>query len=137
MPPPLPEAYLQWFELFEREEFFDAHEVLELLWQEGGRGHPNFGFFKGLIQVAGVFRHFQLQHAHPEHPVHGARLRPALRLLRSARENLEGYPSPHLGLDVEAARDFCRRYQGLLEEAPRENPWRPGQDPGFPRPAGG
>jgi predicted metal-dependent hydrolase len=80
--------YLGYFECFNQEQFFEAHEVLEELWLPLRRG-PEDRFYKGLIQFAGAFVHVQKR-----------RLRPAAALLRLARGNLEGYPTPYRRLDV-------------------------------------
>src|SRR5580765_7758352 len=75
--------YLGYFELFNRGQFYDAHDVLEDLWLPV-RQQPEGAFFKGLIQLAGAFVHLQKD-----------RLRPATALLKLARTNLERYPALH------------------------------------------
>ena len=80
--------YHGFFECFNRQLFYEAHEVLEELWL-AGRGGPDDGFYKGLIQLAGAFVHLQK-----------GRLGPAGALFKLARTNLVKYPSPHLSLDV-------------------------------------
>ena len=82
--------YLGYFECFNRQLFFEAHEVLEELWLKEPGG-PQDHFYKGLIQFAGAFVHLQK-----------ARLGPAAALLRLARQNLAPYPTPHERLDVSA-----------------------------------
>jgi len=82
--------YLGYFECFNRELFFEAHEVLEELWLPQ-RGGPRDRFYKGLIQLAGAFVHVQKQ-----------RSQPAAALLRLARNNLAQYPSPYEHLDISA-----------------------------------
>ena len=42
-----------YFECFNRQWFFEAHDVLEELWLAGGKSGPNYAFHKGLIQLAG------------------------------------------------------------------------------------
>jgi predicted metal-dependent hydrolase len=132
--PPYPPPYLAWFDLFEAEDYFEAHEVLEQLWRARGRSHPDHAFFKGLIQISGIFRHLQLHHQAPSHRIHGARLGPAMRLLDSAMENLAGYPKRHLGLDLPKVRSYCERYRQGLRANPAMNPWAPGKSPPFPHP---
>jgi len=80
--------YLAFFDCFNRQLFYEAHEVLEALWLGERRG-PNSDFYKGLIQLAGAFVHLQKN-----------RLRPAAALLKLARSNLEKYPTVHERLDV-------------------------------------
>jgi predicted metal-dependent hydrolase len=82
--------YLAFFGCFNRQLFFEAHEVLEILWL-GKRGHPDGRFYQGLIQLAGAFVHLQKQ-----------RLPPAAALFRLARQNLALYPSSYQGVDLAA-----------------------------------
>ncbi len=49
--------YLQYFELYRQEKFFEAHEVLEGLWRET-KGETR-DFYHGLIQLAAALVHFQ------------------------------------------------------------------------------
>ena len=46
--------YLGYFECFNRQLFYEAHDVLEDLWLPDRSG-PNGNFYKGLIQLAGAF----------------------------------------------------------------------------------
>jgi predicted metal-dependent hydrolase len=80
--------YLGYFECFNRQLFYEAHEVLEDLWLADRRG-PEGNFHKGLIQLAGAFVHLQKE-----------RLRPASALFKLAQANLGQYPSPHARLDL-------------------------------------
>ena len=80
--------YLAFFECFNRAWYFEAHEVLEALWLPQ-RGGPDDLFYKGLIQLAGAFVHFQKR-----------RLQPAAALLNLARRNLGRYPAVYASLDV-------------------------------------
>ena len=81
--------YLGYFECFNRQLFYEAHDVLEELWLAEGKTGANYGFYKGLIQFAGAFVHLQK-----------GRLRPAAALFKLSRSYLEKYPSPHQQLDV-------------------------------------
>jgi predicted metal-dependent hydrolase len=83
--------YLGYFDCFNRQLFYEAHEVLEELWLADRKG-PDGDFFKGLIQLAGAFVHIQKN-----------RRDPAAALFRLARANLEKYPPRHRRLDVLAA----------------------------------
>ncbi len=83
-----PAHYLGFFACFNRGLFYEAHDVLEALWLPSRRG-PDDLFYKGLIQLAGAFVHFQKE-----------RLRPAGALLRLARGNLADYPPRHQGVEV-------------------------------------
>ena len=80
--------YLGYFECFNRQLFYEAHDVLEELWLPERKG-CNGDFFKGLIQLAGAFVHLQKN-----------RLKPAAALFRLARANLEKYPQQHERLQI-------------------------------------
>jgi predicted metal-dependent hydrolase len=81
--------YLGYFDCFNRQLFYEAHDVLEDLWLLDKHGDDG-NFYKGLIQLAGAFVHLQKN-----------RLRPAAALFKLARANLEKYPSPHEQLDLQ------------------------------------
>ena len=96
--------YAGWFECFNRGEYYEAHDVLEDLWLEQGRGAPDHGFHKGLIQVAGAFVHARK-----------GRPGPAVALLRLARSYLGHYPTQHCGLDVGELLSRCHQWEaGVL-----------------------
>lgn len=54
--PLYPKAYLEFVRLFNKQEFFDAHEVLEAEWHRQNRQND---FYKGLIQLAAAFVHIK------------------------------------------------------------------------------
>lgn len=110
----LPAHYLGYFECFNRQMFYEAHDVLEELWLAEGKAGANYGFYKGLIQFAGAFVHLQKD-----------RLRPAAALFKLSRSYLEKYPSPHQRLDVENILSLSAQWVGLLEQTNfTENPLR-------------
>ena len=80
--------YLAYFDCFNRRRFFEAHEVLEALWLPQRQG-PEGAFYKGLIQLAGAFVHWQK----------GRRL-PSLALFKLAAKNLHAYGAAYRGLDL-------------------------------------
>src|ERR1051325_3366243 len=80
--------YLGYFECFNRQLFYEAHDVLEELWLTQRKG-PKDGFYKGLIQFAGAFVHLQKN-----------RLRPAAALFKLSRSYLDKYPSPYERLEI-------------------------------------
>jgi predicted metal-dependent hydrolase len=121
--------YLAYFDCFNGQDYYDAHDVLEALWLRDGKAAPDYAFYKGLIQVAGGFVHLKLQHGQPGHHVHGRRLDPALRLFRLALANLASYPDLHAGLDLRTVRNLCGEMIHALESAPGANPWEPGRAP--------
>jgi predicted metal-dependent hydrolase len=84
--------YLGYFHCFNRQDFYEAHDVLEDLWLLDRRG-PNGDFYKGLIQLAGAFVHLQKN-----------RLRPSAALLKLAQANFEKYPPRHERLNLAAVQ---------------------------------
>ena len=97
--------YLGYFDCFNRQLFYEAHDVLEELWLADRHG-PNGAFYKGLIQLAGAFVHLQKH-----------RLRPAVALFQLARANLEKYPAVHERLDVGCVVKLIDTWLGELEAA--------------------
>lgn len=95
--------YLAYFECFNRQLFFEAHEVLEAHWLTQRKG-ANDSFYKGLIQLAGAFVHLQKD-----------RLRPAAALFKLAAANLEAYPAIHEKLDVEQVLEMINSWIQRLE----------------------
>ena len=87
-PDPMPAEYLEFFDRFNRGKFFEAHEVLELLWRKE-RGEPR-DFYHGLIQIAAVFVH--IQKGTPD----GGE-----KLLDTASKYLKKYRPAFMGLDLE------------------------------------
>jgi hypothetical protein len=97
--------YVEYFERFNRQRFFEAHEVLEALWLPQRQG-PNGPFYKGLIQLAGAFVHWQKN-----------RLGPATALLGLARANLRKYPAIHGRLNVAGALAMVEEWLRWLKAA--------------------
>ena len=110
--------YASYFDCFNRQEFYEAHEALEYLWLPDRRG-PNAAFYKGLIQLAAAFVHLQKY-----------RLQPATALFKLARSNLEKYPGRHERLDVAAVRGLIGQWLDKLERGQfGVNPLQPGTAP--------
>ena len=78
--------YLAGIVLFNRGDFFEAHEAWEALWME--TFGPEKKFYQGLIQAAVGLCHFC-----------NGNVRGAVKLYRSSREYMERYGSPFMGLD--------------------------------------
>ena len=97
--------YLGYFDCFNRQQFYEAHEVLEYVWLKDRRG-PNGAFYKGLIQLAGAFVHLQRDH-----------LRPAAALFKLAQANLEKYPPHHEHLDAAATLRLISDWLSRLENS--------------------
>jgi predicted metal-dependent hydrolase len=96
--------YLGYFDCFNRQLFYEAHDVLEDLWLPDRHG-ANGNFYKGLIQLAGAFVHLQKN-----------RLRPSAALFKLAQANLEKYPSPHERLNLVAVRQLIAGWLWQLEK---------------------
>jgi predicted metal-dependent hydrolase len=95
--------YLGYFDCFNRQEFYEAHDVLEELWLADKHG-PTGNFYKGLIQLAGAYVHLQKE-----------RLRPAAALFKLARTNLGQYPQTHERLDLSAVLALIETWLAWLE----------------------
>ncbi|MBY0523225.1 MAG: DUF309 domain-containing protein [Gemmataceae bacterium] len=79
--------YLAGIVLFNRGDFFEAHEVWEALWMDTPA--PEKRFYQGLIQAAVGLCHFN-----------NGNLRGAAKLYSSSRAYMDRYGSPFLGIDT-------------------------------------
>jgi len=95
--------YLGYFDCFNRQLFYEAHDVLENLWLADRHGADAL-FYKGLIQLAGAFVHLQKN-----------RLRPAAALFKLAQSNLDKYPREHKQLNLQMAHALIQKWLGELE----------------------
>lgn len=110
--------YLGYFDCFNQQLFYEAHDVLEELWLADRHG-PNGNFYKGLIQLAGAFVHLQKE-----------RLRPAAALFKLALANMEKYPASHEQLDIRGVVNLINIWLAQLEGTGfKVNPLRPGTAP--------
>ncbi len=98
------QLYLEGIELFNRAEFFDAHEVLEDVWRDAR--NPERKFLQSLIQVAVALHH------HGRGNLAGAR-----SLLARATRNLEPYPERFGGVDLRSLRRSLGRWNKALAES--------------------
>ncbi len=80
--------FLKGVRLFNEQEFFACHDVLEDLWGET-LGHDR-AFYQGLIHAAVALFHFE-----------GGNLGGARKMYESARGYLLPYGTSHLGVDLE------------------------------------
>jgi hypothetical protein len=87
--------YLAGILLFNRQDYFEAHEVWEDLWAESHP--PERRFYQALIQAAVALLHFS-----------NGNFGGALKLYRSSKAYMEPYGSPYLGLDT---ADFWRQME--------------------------
>jgi predicted metal-dependent hydrolase len=81
--------YLAGIVLFNRGDFFEAHEVWESLWME--TYGPERPFYQGLIQAAVGLCHFC-----------NGNVRGAAKLYLSSKDYMQRFGSPYLGLDQDA-----------------------------------
>ena len=79
--------YLAGAVLFNRGDFFEAHEVWEDLWMDTAGSDKRF--YQSLIQAAVGLLHFC-----------NGNMRGAAKLYRSSKDYMQRYDSPHLGLDI-------------------------------------
>ncbi len=113
-------------DLFNREDFYACHDLIEEIWlEESSDRQP---FLQGVIQSAVAFHHYQ-------QGKRGA----ARTMLGLAIGKLQDYPSPHLGIDLEKFLCQLRRWKRALDEAvSRGGPVQPPLAyPRIERPAGG
>lgn len=80
--------FKKFFELFNKQEFFKAHEVLEDLWRETWGADRDF--YQGLIQIAATFVHAQK-----------GRWESSEKLLQRSVERFKGYPRVYQGVDLD------------------------------------
>ena len=110
--------YLGYFLCFNRQLFYEAHDVLEELWL-ARRKTPDNEFYKALIQFAGAFVHLQKN-----------RLRPAAALFKLSKSYLSRYPARHQHLDVQAILGLTDEWLARLEAgAYIQNPLETHQPP--------
>jgi predicted metal-dependent hydrolase len=95
--------YLGYFDCFNRQLFYEAHDVLEDLWLADRHGADG-NFYKGLIQLAGAFVHLEKN-----------RLRPAAALFKLAQANLAKYPTFHKQLDLNLVQALAQKWLQYLE----------------------
>jgi predicted metal-dependent hydrolase len=108
-------------ELFNREEFFEAHEVWEDAWREEKDG-PTRNFLQGLIQVAAGF--VKMQRGHPRGM--------AALLLGGANKLAPFSPDGH-GLNVAELLDALPHWRKVAESMARGEAGGPAATPPLPR----
>ena len=80
------EKLLEGVDLFNRTEFWHAHEAWEELWLEAGTDLHQY--LQGLIQLAAAYHH-----------VKRGTTRGAVRLFDAALGKLDAFPAVHCGID--------------------------------------
>ncbi len=102
-PPPHPPQYIEALRLFNEQDFFECHDVLEELWSDIVGDQRRF--YQGLIQIAVSLFHFG-----------NGNLGGARKLYHSSREYLKHYPSPYMNLDLDKLLgDLTTCFQELLD----------------------
>jgi len=95
--------FLKGIEFFNREDFFEAHEVWEDLWHATHDSSKDF--IQGLIQAASAMHHFQ-----------NGNMRGARILHDSGLELLAAYGDSFHGIDLRAVRKkFNHALHGVLD----------------------
>lgn len=97
---PFPEPYLEFVARFNRGEFWESHEVLEVPWREN-----RSRFYKGLILLASALVHLQRGNAR------GVRAQ-----LRKTEAHLRDFAPAYLGLDVSEILRRVERMRAQLGE---------------------
>lgn len=100
MTEPYPEKYVEGIRLFNEEEFFECHDVLEELWSETLGEEKKF--LQGLIQASVALFHFGNEN------LGGAR-----KLCDSSIQKLEPYGNSYMGLNLEK---FLKDFRYCFEE---------------------
>lgn len=99
-----PAQYLEGLRLFNAEDFFESHEVLEDLWSETLDERKKF--YQGLIQAAVALFHFG-----------NGNLGGAKKVYLSCRKYLEPYRPEFAGLDLETfLGELAYCFQELIED---------------------
>ena len=120
-----PDYYPAFFQLWNAQKYYEAHDVLEQLWLVE-KNVELARFYQALIQAAGAFVHLQKNFEQPSHAKHGRRLRPAMRLFELALRNLEGLSNEFQALDLVQFRKILLRYRDAIITVDfTKNPWSP------------
>lgn len=94
--------YISYLIYFNRDQdYFECHEVLEELWLYNNRDP----LYKGLLQIAVGLYHFRNQN------ISGGR-----KMMHSAADQLEKYPSITLGIELGSLVSQVRQYAKALEQ---------------------
>lgn len=101
MPDPQDSRYLEGIALFNRGDYFEAHEVWEDLWQDCPAADRRF--YQALIQAAVAIHHFQR-----------GNFTGATRLFHSGKRYMEPYRPTYRGMEIDA---FWRQMEMYLAEA--------------------
>ena len=96
--------FFKGIELFNQEQFYDCHDVIEEVWLvEASDKRP---FLQGIIQAAAAFHHYQ-------HGKCGA----ARSLFSLAVQKLEAYPEVYCGVRVKVFIGKLENWKKALDES--------------------
>ena len=116
--------YLGFFECFNRQLFYEAHDVLEELWLECRKTEKD-EFYKALIQLAGAFVHLQKD-----------RIQASGKLFRLSRGYFVKYPERYEAISVKAVLTLIDDWHDRLESTGfSENPLKVDNSPHLALPA--
>jgi uncharacterized protein len=93
--------YRSFFDHYHKGEYWEAHEVLEELWQ----GQRDNDFYHGLIQIAAIM-----------HQLQRGKIRGARKLAFSARRYLVPYAPKNEGVNVELVLEWLEQTLERLPE---------------------
>lgn len=97
------DRYIEFFELFNEQEFYECHEVLEDLWMETvSKERP---YYQGLIQTATAFYHLRNGNGG------GAR-----KLFTTGLQYLEPFPGTYLGFDLASYKKDCEAWLEIAKD---------------------
>lgn len=96
-----PVAYAEGIRLFNKEQYWHAHEQWELCWMHSPE--PDNTFYKGIIQAAAALYHWQKGNS-----------RGLQRNWHKSRLKLVGLPSPYMGINLE-------QFIGAMDEFSRQH----------------
>ena len=95
--------FLKGIELFNQEQFYDCHDVIEEIWL--GESSDKRPFLQGIIQAAAAFHHYQ-------HGKRGA----ARSLFSLAVQKLKPYPAVYCGVRVKVFVGKLEDWKKALDE---------------------
>ena len=122
---PSQDYYAAFFQLWNAQKYYEAHDVLEQLWLVE-KNAELARFYQALIQAAGAFVHLQKNFEQPSHPKHSRRLPPATRLFELALRNLQNLPDEFRELDLVHFRKLlAATREKIIASNFHKNPWSP------------
>lgn len=90
--------------LFNRQQFFEAHEALETAWR--AEKPPGNRLYQGILQIGVAYYH--IQKANP---------RGALKMFMRARKTLSGFPDTCRGVDLRQLQQDAAKVENIVTES--------------------